>query len=209
MTILKADVTQVNLGNFSIDGLMDDQGNYYIAVPQISSVFSFDSNQASRSIKALLGKGFTFDKLKTPLNSKPVNAIPVQMFEKMLLEMAIKGNQKAIELSRGLIGLSLQQLFSDAFGVKFEAEDRQRWLATRFNTRHDFRPLTDQLQKHGFNHPSEYAKFICLMQSRIGIKSGERDLASYEILSKLERAQTRLTAYMECGIKPYDALNKI
>lgn len=206
---LSAEITQVNFGAFQIEGLMDEKGDYYIAVPQVAALFQFDSNQASRKIKALLGKGFQFDTCKTKLNPKAVNAIPIDEFEKLLLELVLKGNQKAIELSRALIGLSLHQLFSDAFGIQFEVADRQRWLACRFNTKHDFRPLTDQLQNYGFKEPWEYAKFIHAMQAKIGLEDGTRDWAEYEVLNKLERAQTRLTAYMECGIKPYEALKKL
>ena len=208
MTI-KAQITQVAIGNFSIEGLMDETGTFYVAVPQIADRFSFAKNQASRDLKALLGADFQFLKLKTPLNSKSVNAVSLPEFEKIMFELALKGNQGAIEMSRALIGLSLHQLFSDAFGQKFEAEDRQRWLQTRFNTKHDFRPLTDQLQRYGFKEPWEYAKFISAMQTRIGLSNGTRDLADFDTLNKLERVQTKLTAYMECGLKPYDALGKI
>lgn len=206
---LSAEITQVSFGAFEIDGLMDEKGGYYVAVPQVAALFQFDTNQASRKVKALLDKGFRFATFKTKLNPKAVNAIPIQEFEKLLLELVLKGNPKAIELSRALIGLSLHQLFSDAFGIKFEVADRQRWLACRFNTKHDFRPLTDQLQSYGFKEPWEYAKFIHAMQAKIGLEDGTRDWAEYEVLNKLERAQTRLTAYMECGIQPYKALKKL
>lgn len=171
--------------------------------------FSFDKNQASRDFKALLGAGFQFDKVKSVLHPKAVNAVTLPVFEKIMFELALKGNQGAIEMSRALIGLSLHQLFSDAFGQKFEAEDRQRWLQTRFNTKHDFRPLTDQLQRYGFKEPWEYAKYISAMQAKIGLPNGTRDMADFDTLNKLERIQTKLTAYMECGVEPYQAINKL
>lgn len=206
---LSAEITQVNFGAFEIKGLMDENGDYYVAVTQVADLFQIDSNQASRKVKALLGKGFQFATFKTKLHPKAVNAIPIKEFEKLLIELVLKGNSKAIELSRALIGLSLHQLFSDAFGIQFEIEERHRWLACRFNTKHDFRPLTNQLQNYGFKEPWEYGKFIHAMQAKIGLEDGTRDWAEYEVLNKLERAQTRLTAYMECGIQPYDALKKL
>ena len=206
---LSAEITQVSFGAFEIEGLMDKNGDYYVAVPQVATLFQLSGSHASRDLKTLLGKGFRFTTFKTKLNPKAVNAIPIQEFEKLLLELVLKGNPKAIELSRALIGLSLHQLFSDAFGIKFEVADRQRWLACRFNTKHDFRPLTDQLQSYGFKERWEYGKFIHAMQAKIGLEDGTRDWAEYEVLNKLERAQTRLTAYMECGIQPYEALKKL
>ena len=132
----------------------------------------------------------------------------MEFFEKIILELALKGNELATRLVRALVGLSLHQLFCDSFGKKFEIEDRQRWLETRFNTKHDFRPLTDQLQAYGFKEPWEYAKYISLMQCKLGIMNGTRDFLDFPTLNKLERCQTKLTAYMECGIEPYDALRK-
>lgn len=213
MTILDAEIAQVNLGEtISTKGLMDGDGNYYVGIPQLSDINLVPPGRSLKQLKSLLGNSFPSHqivKLKTPLNSKPINAVPLEIFERLIVEMSFNGNEAAQSLVRVLVGQSLYQLFCDAFKVKHDAEDRQRWLTSRFNTKHDFRPLTDQLQKHGFRQPNEYAKFIHLMQSRVGVESGGRDLASYELLNKLERAQTRLTAYMECGIKPYDALNKI
>lgn len=209
MTILKASISEVKIGPITIEGLMDELGGYYVAVPQVADSFQIDGNQASRTLKALIGKTFQFDKLKTPLHPKAVNAIPLEIFSRLLLELTIKGNEKAIELSRALVGLSLYQLFCDSFGIKFEAEDRQRWLQTRFKTKHDFRPLTDQLKSYGFKEPWEYAKFVSQMQAKIGVENGTRDFLDFSTLHRLERCQTILTAYMDCGLNPYEALNKV
>lgn len=206
--MLRANIAQVNIGPIVIEGLMDEDGEYYVAIPQIAELFQIEKNQASRYLKTLLGKSFSFLKLKTPLHSGEVNVVPLEAFEKVLFELAIKGNPKAIEMSRVLIGLSLHQLFCDSFGVKFESEDRQKWLSTRLKTKHDFRPLTDQLQKYGFKEPWEYARYISLMQEKIGVENGTRDFLEFDILLKLDNCQTYLTAYMDCGLNPYDALEK-
>lgn len=206
--MLRAKVSQVNIGPIVIEGLMDEVGDYYVAIPQISELFSIPIKHASRDIKALLGKAFSIPKFKTPLHSGEVNAVPLEAFEKVLFELSLKGNPKAIEMSRVLIGLSLHQLFCDSFGVKFEREERQKWLSTRLKTKHDFRPLTDQLQKYGFKEPWEYARYISLMQEKIGVENGTRDFLEFDILLKLDNCQTYLTAYMDCGLNPYDALEK-
>jgi hypothetical protein len=208
--MITATVTEVKFGaSLSLEGLMTEDGEYYVGVPQLSNCFQFDKNQASRTVKSLCSNDFQFDKLKTPLNPKGINAIPLEIFGNLIAELAFKGNQKAQMMTRILVNQSLYQLFCDAFGVKHEAEERQRWLTARFNTKHDFRPLTSQLQNHGFKEPWEYAKFVSVMQGKIGLKNGQRDFTDFETLNKLERCQTRLTTYMECGIKPWEALEKI
>lgn len=208
MTI-EADFAPVQIGTFSIDGLMSETGDFGVAVPQVADYFQFAKNQASRTLKPLLGNGFQFDKWKSPLNPKPVNVLTIEQLERVVFELALKGNVEAINISRALIGLSLRQLFCDAFGVKFEAEDRQNWLLKRMATRKEFRPLTDQLKAFGFTEPSQYAKFVYLFQKKLGIPSGTRDVQSLEVLTALQSAQVRLTTFMECGLSPWQALEKL
>lgn len=211
MTILTAAIAQVNLGAFSVDGLMDENRKFYIAVPQLSALGVVPPNRSAKQLEAMTGVGFQSHgiKLRTALNSKPVNAIPISCFEEMLFNLALAGNEKAIALSRALIGFSLVQIFSDAFGQKFEKANRERWLTARFKTKHDFRPLTDKLKSSGFVEPWEYGRFVHAMQSRIGVEDGTRDYLEFEVLLRLERAQDRLITYMEFGLTPYDALKKL
>jgi len=89
--------------------------------------FQFPIKHASRDLKAILGEGFQFPKWKSDLNPKAVNVLTLEQFNQLAFELALKGNVQAIEFMRDLSGLSLHQLFSDAFGQKFEAEDRQSW----------------------------------------------------------------------------------
>jgi hypothetical protein len=212
MSSLKATVAQVKIGPFSLEGLMDEQGEYYVGIPQLASIELVPPNLSAKRLESFVGKGFpsgNFVKLKTPLNSKEINAVSLELFSSLLFELSLKGNKKAIEISRALVGLSLYQLFCDSFKVKCEEEDRQRWLETRFKTKHDFRPLTDQLKAHGFLEPWEYAKFVSQMQAKISVENGTRDFLDFSTLHKLERCQTILTAYMDCGLSPYEALNRI
>jgi hypothetical protein len=128
---LTAQVSQVPFGNTEIEGLLFEDGSFGVAIPQVCSIFQFDKIQASRDIKALLGKDFQFDKVRTTLNPKAVNVLQLKDFERLLLKLTIKQNPIAIGMSEDLIGLSLTQLFADAFGLKFEKEDRQAQLKAR------------------------------------------------------------------------------
>ena len=139
--ILNATVATVKLGHLEFEGLMFEDGSYGIAVPQICSIFGFLIKNTSRDIKALLGNEFGFLKARTTAflsttktnsgNKASVNVLQLIDFEKLLRKLDRKGNKAAQEITDELIGLSLTQLFSDAFGKKFEKEERQNYLLAR------------------------------------------------------------------------------
>ena len=206
---IKADITQVQIGPLNLEGLMSENGDFGVAVPQTAVLFQINGVQASRDLKALLHKGFQFDKWKTPLNPKAVNVIPLDQFQNLVRALDKKGNPAATRFVDAMLGLSLHQLFADAFGIKFEAEHRQQWLTTRLATKHDFRPLTDMLQHFGFSDKKDYARFIWAFQTKLGIESGTRDEIDIKKLVALQGAQVKLTTLMECGVPPWQALAKL
>ena len=160
MNILSATVTTVQIGPFNLQGLMDEDGGFAIAIPQMVDLNLVPPNRSAKQLKALVGIDLPSHKLKTDLNSKAINAITLDTFQSVIRALDKKGNPVAAGFVDAMLGLSLHQLFADAFGVKFEQEDRQRWLLTRFCTKKDFRWLTDALQSHGFTEPSDYARFV-------------------------------------------------
>lgn len=209
MSILTAEIATVKIHNISIEGVMFPDGSYGVAIPQVSSLFLDNQNQASKTLKRLMGADFKTSKVKTPFNRNATLVVSLPDFERVVAKLDRAGNKPAQDFRDTLVGLSLHQLFSDEFGVKFEKEDRQKWLENRFKTKHDFRPLTDELQKAGFKEPKQYGKYISLMQSKLGIEDGTRDELDNKTLMKLVDGQTKLTAYMSCGLTPMQALHKL
>ena len=207
--ILTAEIAQVKVGAIEFQGLRFPDGCYGIAVPQIANLFSFSIKNAARDFKALLGCDFQYIQAKTSLNPKAVSALTLYDFESLTLELVAKGNTLAKVFARALIGLSLHQLYSDAFGVKFGAVERQEWLLTRFNTKLGFIALKQQLKQHGLKLSFEFGEFVGTMQSYVGLPNGTRDSANLETLLKLEKIQIQLTELMESGVKPTQALKKV
>ena len=207
---IKAEITQVSIGIISLEGLMSENGEFGVAVPQVADKFQFLIKNASRDIKALRGKDSSFLKWKTSLNSKAVNVIPIDDFQDLIRAMDKSGKYPvASAFVDALFGLSLHQLFCDAFDIKFEKEDRQQRLITRMRTKHDFRPLTDMLKAFGFVEGKDFARFIWAFQTKLGIESGTRDEISIEKLVDLQGAQVKLTTLMQCGFSPWQALGKL
>lgn len=145
-TTVKAIVAPVNIGRIVIDGLMLPNGDFAIAVPQVADLFSVPQKNSSRDFKALLGKDSSLLTAKSELNSKAVNILTLTQFEVLVLELVIRGNEKAIEFQRNLVGLALFQLFNDAFGIKCEQIDRQAWLKDRQDGKYYRRSLTDAIK---------------------------------------------------------------
>lgn len=140
---MKAQITPVQIGSQTIDGLMDDRGKFYVAVSQANERLEFTAHQnhASRQVKAILGKDFQHTKLKTEINPNAVAAMDLKTFEVLLAKLDRSGNKKAQDFRDSLVGLALTQLFSDAFGIKLEAEDRQEYLRNRETNKKQFHPL--------------------------------------------------------------------
>ena len=160
--ILNATVATVKLGHLEFEGLMFDDGTYGIAAPQICSIFGFAKDHASRDIKALLGNEFGFLKARATAflsttktnsgNKATVNVLQLIDFEKLLRKLDRKGNKAAQEITDDLIGLSLTQLFSDAFGKKFEKDERQNFLKARQEGKVDRLSLTDEMKAWGLRN---------------------------------------------------------
>jgi hypothetical protein len=167
---IKAHITDVSVGHLSVKGLMSDDGNFYIAIPQIAERFNVPQKNASRDFKALMGEGFTFLKMSVHGTKVTVNAMPLEVFELLVAKLDRSGNQSAQDFRDDLVGLSLRQLFSDAFGVKFEEEDRQQWLKLRQEVKQVRRSLTDAVKNYIQSHSELSENAIKFMYSNASDK---------------------------------------
>lgn len=199
----RAHVTQVHIGSFSIPGLLLEDGNFAVAVPQLVDLGFVPPNRSLKQLQTLLGFSFPSHKSTSELNSKAVNVILLPDFERLLVEVAFKGNEKAKTLVRQLAGLSLQQLFSDAFGIKFEAEERQHWLTERQTTRKQHQPCVTYhwAKVDGISHGGEYAARTVFLKMAAGIPSNVKvDNMTTEQLRKWASAQQQYGNARELGL---------
>lgn len=82
----KATVTQIRYAGLEFEGLMLPNGEYAVSVTQVARLLSFDTNQASRKFKSLLGKDFRFDTTKSELNSKAVNILKLEQLTESMIQ---------------------------------------------------------------------------------------------------------------------------
>jgi hypothetical protein len=115
----------------------------------------------------MLGADFQFPKAKTKLHPKAVNAIPLKDFEVLLTRLDRSGNVLAQQFRDDLVGLSLTQLFSDAFGAEFDKTDRQAFLVERMKGKVTRRTLTDAIKDYIDRTPDLSENAIRFMYSNI------------------------------------------
>lgn len=146
MTILTLDLTKVPIGLITIEGLVDPKTNeFYVGIPQIAEQFSIPIKHASRDIKAMMGAGFTFPQATTKLHSRLVNVVTLKNYELIVAKLDRKGNKIAQDFRDSLVGLSLTQLFCDAFKIKFDEEERQAYLVFRQESKNLFFELSTEI----------------------------------------------------------------
>jgi hypothetical protein len=231
--IITMTVAQVKHGNLEFEGLIDGDGEFYVALQQASILFSVPQNNAQRDFKALLGAGFQFVKIRAKRavrQNRAENALTLNDFEKVLFELTLKKNTQAVEMSRSLIGLSLTQLFSDAFDIKFEKEERQNYLKNRKHGKIVRRCMTDAIKDWcDRNNSPEKVQPYCtncsdaLNVHLFGKKSADlkiekdvpksgllRDYFDSEELRQIYRIEDRVSILSDAmNIKPTDAIKLV
>jgi hypothetical protein len=146
---IKANLTIVRIGHLEFEGLLLPDGNFRIAISQLVALNLVPPNRSLKQLQALYSLDFpSHQSILTPLNSKKVNTIDLVDFEHLLRKLDRMGVEEARTIVDSLIGLSLQQLFSDAFCVQFEKEERQAWLKDRQTGKVVRRTLTDAIRDY-------------------------------------------------------------
>lgn len=214
----KAIVCPIPFGEFEIQGLMLPDGTFAIGVSQVAELFSFDKNQASRKLKVLLQKGFQFDKIASELNNKKVNILSLEEFVLVTQALAKKGNPQAKNFAILTMGLSLHQLWCDAFGIRFENEERQEWIKQRMIHRklyHDrFTPWTKHdLEEQGITDKKEkgiiYGSRMNQLKLKVGLPTVFLGTYDSDQLQLLNDTELRYATMRECGLDHKEAMDRV
>lgn len=158
----RAQVATVLVGIIKLEGIMTPDGEFFVALPQVSDLFAVPQKNASRDIKALLGNGFQFLKVNTVLNPKAVNVLSLEWFNTLVYRLAFNGNRDAQTFVESLGHLGLYQRFCDTFGRELEAQERQAFLELRMQSIATRNELEDAIAWYCRTHEvsDNYAKFI-------------------------------------------------
>ncbi|MBD2161391.1 hypothetical protein H6F46_11890 [Limnothrix sp. FACHB-1083] len=149
----RAKVAPVKIGEHEIQGLMDHEGNFFVAASQVAEFFQFAKTNATREVKSLLGEDFQLFKLVSELNPKAVNVINLEALNLVTKRLARKGNQKAVAVDDALGLNSWAELFCDAFDIETGKAERSRRIADRIKSVACRDELTDSIKAYCRRHP--------------------------------------------------------
>lgn len=234
MTYIKVEVADVTIGNRKVQGMLFEDGRFGIGVVQLNEQLikiSKSNNVLSRNLKRLINKisdEHSIEKVKVVGVKQLLNAIDLNALEAVILELAIAGNKDAAALARELIGLSLTQLWADAFCIKFEVEERQEYLLARANGKAVRHTLTDEIQawcyrsgiaraehKSYYIHASEALNLFLFngraseirSQRNVPANSLLRDYMSPTELREIEKFEDRVIEFMRLdNMTPHKAI---
>lgn len=126
--MLTAKTAKVRISSaYEIDGLMGEDGEFYVSVSQVATLFQLTEKNPSSTIKGLLGITSSFIKVQPDTSPKAVNVLTLLQFERLTLELVAGQNKTAISIMRDSVGRNLRQLSSDGFKVQLGAEERNDW----------------------------------------------------------------------------------
>lgn len=209
--MISATITKIQLGLLELDGLMFEDGSFGVGVPQIANIFPYfqdSQSQASQKLKRLMGKDFKTHKCKYPGQKRYVLFISLLDFEKVLRKLDKAGDKVAETLSEALIGVSLHQTFSRAFGQQFEEVNFQQWLVQRYTHRNNFHlEYTVWLKNDGIT--STYGTEVNRLKLAAKTPLISIEEYTYEQIAQLNRAESAYNALRKAGLSHSKALEII
>lgn len=205
----KAVIAHVSIGNLTIEGLMAEDGTFGIAYPQLADYNLVPQKNASRDVKALMGNSFSFLKWRAQGTKPLVNVILLTDFERLLAKLDRAGNKAAQDMRDDLVGLSMHQLFSDAFGLKFEQEERQAYLIDRQCCREDFHPKFTAWLKLDGCQGNGYAIEVNNFKRLLGLPIESVNSYNSKQLRKLDVAYIKYDTLRTAGMKHNQVISSI
>ena len=198
----KARIATIQLGNLEIEGLMLPNGDFAIGISQIN---------ATRTVKSLLGRTSPLLKIKSELHNSPVNYVLLTDLEKIIVLAASKSSHDALNLCLALVGCTLNQFWCDAFGVRFDQEERVQFVASRMEHLKNFHPrLTIWWKQDGCISGKDYQDRVVQFKEICGLSKYKKvehmDEAELKIINQKE---TAYHALRRSGLDHEDALKYV
>jgi hypothetical protein len=230
MRAVKATVT---IGHLTIDGYRTEGGMFGMSLSDICRIIGWDVKRGShifknKWVKELAVKGFEGSERVTLPEKNHAVIVSIEWVPSILQCLARSGNDGAWETLSVFAGLSLQKLFCDAFGEKFETEEMQAWLQARYGSIEKRNAWTDAIKAYGETHDvsETWKRFVYShVSDRLNIaltghktaywielfdcsRSTLRDQWTYRHLSNIDSIEKHATVLVQRGSDPLGALDE-
>jgi hypothetical protein len=212
----------------------DEKGNvqFNVLASEVADAFGASQEKPSQWLERLQVKGLVLHKIKAlggDGKTKTYTCIALNDVSKVLLALVANGNERARQVMEDMSTLTFYQLASDAFGLKFEKEERQEWMDKRLKGKATRRTLTDALMEWGIRTTGQkpegqlysditngiyiycFRKTAAELKAEKGIKKGQllRDFFNPKELSQVEALEQVIMMTVDRGANPYAALSKL
>ena len=205
----KARVATYDFAGIELEILQLPDGSFGIGVSQFSDHFQLDKSIATRTVKALLGAECQLDKTTSELHPRKINYLTLEQFEKAVLKLAFKGNDLARHFVEVSVGLSLIQVAHDAFGLKYEAESRQRFVRFRAYHKSHYRPHFTDWLKADYPDRKDYGKQMNYLKVRSELPLIPVDQYDDKQIEKLNEVEHAYHVLRKAGFDHETALKQI
>lgn len=216
--VQKAIRATIKLGEIDLDVFQLPNGKYRMSLTQIANTLgkshkSIGEFLEGKSPQALPYKDYRMGKLKVDYQARQITEVTLEIASAYWMYWAFKGNEKAQALLTACATEALERRADAAFDIQREEEEREFRFAARMSSKATFKPLMDELKKHGFSadhHDTRYRYqyYIWRFQTALGIESGTRDEINADQLMTIVSAQSTLQGMIMAGTPPLVALDK-
>ena len=121
--IMSATIKTVKFGPLEFEGLLLEDGNFAIAISQLAVLNLVSPTPSKKELEVLSLVIPDSFKVKTVLNSEAVDCILLSDFELVVRILDKLGVEVAVDLVDAAFGLSVCELYGDAFGVRTVYKD--------------------------------------------------------------------------------------
>lgn len=190
----RAKVAPITIGTEQFEGLMDVDGQFYVALSQVGRIFSdqFLPKNVARDVERLLGKDFNSFQIHSELSRRAVSVVDLRGFNLIIKRLARKGDPKAVAMDESLSENSLREIFCDGFGIATGTAERVQFLKDKMESIECRDELTDTIQGYCERHPElsemERGRMYCNATDRL-----------YKILTGVRARELRMIHGLEKG----------
>jgi len=205
----KARITLILIGSLEVEGIMLPDNSFGILVSQIAKLFSIPQKNRSITIKSLLNRSSRF--LTTKVYSHPVKKemsyVSLVEFEVLIAKLDRAGNIEAQNFSNDLVGVLLEKLWSEAFGVEFKKRKFQKKLKFKKQHKKQFHTkLTKWFRVDGKKSGKDYAIAVNRFKACMGLPLKPIKQYSAEELQKLSELEIEYNILRKSGKKHREAI---